>query len=459
MRTVPLDAPRRRLLAVAAITALALGACARGVDSTSDARAVDAELVADVSALGLDTATIVAEGEVVDPTVAIDANGGAVYVAWIQPSSEGGGHHEAASGHHEDSSEDATANAVYVARSSDGGASFSDPVIVAADEPGTEAPISSHSGGPVQVAVGPDEAVHVLWGVNESHPDAEFGLTTMFLARSDDGGASFSEPQAIGDDLELNSTNFHNLFVDPDGGIHIGFLDYRESYDDDEAAAVQVRVMRSDDGGETFPASTQVGELSCECCRVDFAMDSEGDLLLGWRQIFPRGDGDPVRDLVVARSADGGTTWSEAATIHDDGWAVSQCPHTGPVLAFDSAGGVDAAWYTGRDGGAGIYYAESDDGGQSFGEPVALFTDEWVPYSVVSLAVDDDDNAWVAWEDLRQDEPRVGLARVAQDGSVTAVDGPVGSGLAPRLASAAGHVVLTWSDGEQLHVLSAAAAS
>ncbi len=65
---------------------------------------------------------------------------------------------------------------------------------------------------------------------------------------------------------------------------------------------------------------------------------------------------------MVSVSDDGGSTWGDPAPIHQDKWAVDQCPHSGPALGFDSSGGLHAAWYTGKKGSSGIYYSRSDDG-------------------------------------------------------------------------------------------------
>ncbi|WP_283472088.1 hypothetical protein [Methylosinus trichosporium] len=65
-----------------------------------------------------------------------------------------------------------------------------------------------------------------------------------------------------------------------------------------------------------------------------------------------------------------------------------------------------------------MFYAVSSDEGRSFSEPIALLTDDWLPYADVKLALDSKDNAWVAFEDRRGDVDLVRLARIGADGSL-----------------------------------------
>lgn len=198
----------------------------------------------------------------------------------------------------------------------------------------------------------------------------EYGRSDVLFARSADGARSFDQPRTVVQNEGVVSTSFFDLFTAPNGRVWVGFLDYRAEIGAADYAPVQIRVVHSDDGGVTFSRSAVVYELSCECCRVDFATQGEL-LLLGWRQIYPRGQfpgpQDPVRDVAVARSTDGGASWGAPSKLHDDQWVVNQCPHSGPVMQSDSRGALHAGWYSGAADRPGVYYASATHGQQALG--------------------------------------------------------------------------------------------
>jgi hypothetical protein len=243
------------------------------------------------------------------------------------------------------------------------------------------------------------------------------------------------------------------LFVAPDGALYVSWLDPRETFayirehkkdPPKEAYASQLRVARSADGGKTFAASTLAAEPVCVCCGTKVAQGIDGPLFAStrgsWRE--PKGSYDSVRDIVVATSKDQGATWSEAIKVHNDRFKVSGCPDVTPGLAVDSKGRLHAAWYTGTERHPGIFYAVSSDRGKTFSNPIALLTDEWVPYADVKLALDAKDNAWVAFEDRRGDIDLVHLARIGADGTLSrAAPWP---GTIPDLAAVGDSVVIAW---------------
>ncbi len=75
---------------------------------------------------------------------------------------------------------------------------------------------------------------------------------------------------------------------------------------------------------------------------------------------------------------------------------------------------MHVAWWTGKEGEAGVYYAHSTDGGKSFSaQPIA--TGERARPAHVQLAVAGA-QVYVAWDDGLGDMPRVLLRRSADGG-------------------------------------------
>src|SRR5690606_31302844 len=94
--------------------------------------------------------------------------------------------------------------------------------------------------------------------------------------------------------------------------------------------------------------------------------------------------------------------------VHNDDWEFAGCPHAGPSLVVGPDGRLHASWYTGRPDRQGLWYAVSDDQGDSFSEPIAILTDSFVPASQARLALVGDE-VWVAWDDLRTETPKIGF--------------------------------------------------
>ncbi len=372
-----------------------------------------------------------------NPTVAVDPVAGGVLLAWV--------------GETEGRAD------VYLARvSADGEPSA--PVRVN-DLPGDAAP---HEQAPAQVGVGPEGNVYVAWQNNTPVEGRRFPASDLRFARSTDGGLSFEPAITVNDDaggLPASHT-FHDLTVAADGTVYVSWIDSRErarreAEGGGEAGAAlpgpEIRIARSNDGGRSFGRSVVVDRDACPCCRTSVAVAPDGTVYVAWRKVH---DGN-VRDIVVARSEDGGRTFASPVRVHADGWVIDGCPHAGPAIGVDSAGRLHVAWYTGREGRQGVFYAVSEDGGRSFGPRVALVEGEWVPVSLVRLAVDPRGGTWFVWDDRRGEARMVHLAHAAEGGRPRPVGVVPVPGAAPGIAMHGNTMGLAWLDGESIRARAA----
>ncbi|OBS52101.1 cytochrome C biosynthesis protein [Methylosinus sp. 3S-1] len=381
------------------------------------------ERPSDASRLAVSDARTVATGR--NATVAVDHRTGAVYLAWAKEVADAAAP-AAVSGKTADPQLEAR-----LARSTDGGRSFGPSVVVSTPEQR----VKSHTVSPTRAAVGPGGDVYVLY--NSEAADGSFvGMRSrniLTLARSSDEGRSFAAPVELASEAvegAIGSPGMINLFAAPDGALYASWLDYRETIDymrthqkmppKTENIATQLRVARSGDGGRSFARSVLASKPVCGCCGTFAAQGEGGPVYAGTRGAWSelKGSVDAVRDIVVATSRDQGGSWSSAVKVHDDGFKISGCPDVSPGVAVDGKGRLHVAWYTGSERHPGVFYAVSSDEGRSFSEPIALLTDDWLPYADVKLALDSKDNAWVAFEDRRGDVDLVRLARIGADGSL-----------------------------------------
>ena len=265
-------------------------------------------------------------------------------------------------------------------------------------------PIEAHGEAPPQLAAGPDGAIAALYAVGREVPGKRFPVSALRFIRSADGGRTWTAPVTVNDGTEFGAHNFHALTAAPDGTLLATWLDARQGKSG-------VWMSRSTDGGRTWAANRPIySDPTCPCCRTSVAVAGDGTIYVAWRAILP---GD-VRDVVVTRSSDGGTTWGVPARVRADGWVYPGCPHAGPSLEVDARGVLHVAWWTGKEGEAGVYYARSDDGGRSFSAREMEVGKRASP-AHVQLALGGEGAVYVAWDDGLGVMPRV-LGRRSRDG-------------------------------------------
>ena len=331
---------------------------------------------------------------------------------------------------------------------------------------GAEAPVevargavSAHGQAGPRLATGPDGALYAAFVEEQPVEGRRFPASVLQLARSDDGGRTWAPPVPVHPDPGFPTGHtFHDLAVGPDGAVYVSWLDgtakdrYRLAHASTPTAGddahghhgapdepgTDLAVARSTDGGRTFAAPVVVARGTCECCRTALAVADDGALYAAWRHVFPGTE----RDFALARSDDGGATWSEPTRVHRDGWAIEACPHAGGALAVAPGGAVTVAWPTGADGRSGTWRAASTDGGASFAAPEPLLAD--APMGQVAAARDGRGRVWLAWEDPRSTE-----VVVHRPGSADTVRV---AGAAPALTGTASGWRLAWAGADGARV-------
>lgn len=272
------------------------------------------------------------------------------------------------------------------------------------------------------------------------------GETNVYLSRLDAGADTLAPPVRVNDrpgDAAAHPQAPPQVTTGPEGTVYVAWIT-QSPVEGRRFPASDVRLARSTDGGRTFEPPVVVARGTCQCCRTALTVDGGGTVYVVWRHIF----GDHIRDIALARSVDGGQTFTEPVRVHTDAWRIEGCPHAGPGVAVDEEGRVHVVWYTGAEGKAGVYYAASADGGATFGPAITLARE--APMAQVGAAPGGTQGgAWIAWEHPAKDSLYVLRATGPDLAPAQALHF---SGTLPAVAAAEGIVALAWQDSGKIRL-------
>lgn len=234
----------------------------------------------------------------------------------------------------------------------------------------------------------------------------------VYFSRSLDGGKSFSAPVPVSDEAEPASQRFDAISVDPEGRIHIAWLDKRDLFAAKTAKTdyigAAIYYARSDDRGASFTANRSLYQHTCECCRVAMAIDRKGLPVIVWRNIY----GKDVRDHSVVSFLDVETP-APVTRLSDDEWHIDACPHHGPAVAVTPDNTYHVVWYTDGDRRSGLFHARSTDGGKTFSTPVTFGNPDRMPAHADIAAVGG--RLYVTWKEFNGDRSEL-LVMSSPDG-------------------------------------------
>lgn len=269
-----------------------------------------------------------------------------------------------------------------VARSTDGGRTFSEPVLVGGTDQANfqdkELIAVDNSGGRF------DGNVYMAW--TEFTPS---GPRILFV-RSTDGGKTFSSPLVLSDDISVQGAT---PAVGPDGEVYVAWIAF-------EGNERVLKIRRSDDGGVSFaepviatqimrtadPQATRdcrrqalrggIRTLELPSVAVDRSPASlfRSALYIAY-QSDPDGPGPDMSDVFLVSSFDGGKTFAPPARVNDD---QTQTDQFMPAIAVATDGTVGVFFYDRRLDSNNlkidVYFTRSRDGGKTF-EPNIRVTD------------------------------------------------------------------------------------
>ena len=341
---------------------------------------------------------------------------------------------------------------LWFARSADGGTTWAAPVRVTSEADDA----TPQSEGSPRLVVATGGRVAIVWPRAVTVPGRQWPATIIRAARSLDAGRTWEAPRTLNDDTTgtAGTHTFHGAAWAGDSGLVAAWLDERRGHlsghsrplpetSAEPTSEPDVRIYStvSHDFGASWSPNEAVWGAVCPCCRVSLARGPDGRVVAAWRQHFPGN----IRDIVTAELE---PAPRDPARVHADNWSYPGCPHAGPAIAVDSAGARHIAWYTGREGGVGVYYAKVGPGGDSVPAAVPLAVAPSMQTARPSVAVLPGGGALVAF-DVGEDGGReIRIAQVGAEGTVTGrltVPNSAG-GRNPQLALARdGSALVAWT--------------
>jgi hypothetical protein len=284
--------------------------------------------------------------------------------------------------------------------------------------------------------------------------------TKLVLARSNDGGKTFSAATTVPESDAAGNRGWHNLLAAADGKLFAIWLDHREMADHAMGAAPQHAhaagaESKREDGvamaqksklyvgtieGGTLPRPVAAGV--CYCCKTAIAQASDGTLFTAWRHVYAGN----FRDMAMSVSRDGGRTFAPAARVSDDQWMLEGCPDDGPALAVDARNVAHIVWPTlvsdqkTTEPTIAVFYASTRDG-KNFTARTRLPTQGVAHHPQIVIGVDG--MPTIVWDESGDGPRRVVMA------SGTPISRRVlsaaQSGVYPAIASTGSAVVVAWT--------------
>jgi hypothetical protein len=378
----------------------------------------------EVEPLALPTAMTRQSG---DAALAVDPESGDLLLSWVGADDRG--------------------SALFLTRSADEGRLWSRPVLVAGGRQ-QAGEVQPHGESSPRLIAGPGRRVALTWPSSVPVQGRKWPATMVRLARSEDGGETWSRPVSLNDDSTGTpvSHQFHGAAWQGDSGLVVAWLDERHAASEVAASGTApiggepdatIYAASSPDFGRSWSANTRLWGAACPCCRVTLARAGDGAVMAAWRQHFP----GSVRDVVVAPMS---ASVPDPHRVHADEWTYAGCPHTGPAMAAQGAV-AHVAWYSGKPGASGVFYRRVGAGsGHPAGPLVPVFTDEHVPTAHPAVVPMADGGALVAYDVGPKGARLIGLARITADGRRRAEVTVAGSqgGTYPQLARTSADAVI-----------------
>jgi hypothetical protein len=259
------------------------------------------------------------------------------------------------------------------------------------------------------------------------------------IARSNDGGATWLDPQTPHTDMQ-SEFGFVSILPTADDALLAVWLDGRKLEGGEEGHGEMELHAASLARDGTLANEAVIDPRVCDCCQTSMVL-ADGGPVVAYRG---RSESE-IRDIFITRLTP--TGWTPPKALHTDGWQIHGCPVNGPRLAASGAN-VAAVWFTAAHQSPRVNVAFSHDSGATFSKPVRI--DEGHPAGHVDAGMLGDGSALVTWIESEGSQATIEARRVLPSGALDPVFhlGRSSSVTAigyPRLAVSNDNVAVAWT--------------
>lgn len=267
------------------------------------------------------------------------------------------------------------------------------------------------------------------------------------IARSKDGGKTWSKPIVPHRDNTQTEHGFVSLMPLPDGRVGAVWLDGRNMKDakhgDEDAPAAESMTLRyaAIDADGKLSDEAELDERVCECCQTSAALTSEGAIA-----VYRDRSQDEIRDIYSVKQVNG--QWTAPRAVQADNWTINGCPVNGPSVAADGRR-VVVAWFTEAGEQPRVKISFSTDAGATFEK--SILVDDSQAVGRVDALLLPDGSALVCWLSGNAEGGAIKVRRVKPDGTlgppavVAQTDISRSSGF-PRMARLGDEVHFAWTE-------------
>lgn len=253
---------------------------------------------------------------------------------------------------------------MYYQISKNNGKSFSDTQKINIDPES----ISARNENRPKIAFDQQKGVYLSWAISGKK---RFTGDIRF-SYSSDNGRTFSKPITVNNDGIITGHSFNEMVVSPIGNVSLVWLDSRYAYQQRKAGkkahGSELYLAKGNPSKNSLFSNEALARGTCVCCRIAIDNDKKENLAIFWRHIF----GDNIREFALITLDETNPTLRNVTQISNDHWYIEGCPHQGGAISIDAQNRYHLTWYNQGDKGKGIFYAYSDDAGNSLSPSISI---------------------------------------------------------------------------------------
>ncbi len=219
-----------------------------------------------------------------------------------------------------------SADTIYYATSKNDGETFTQPVALPT---GGKMALGRHR-GPRMVYHTNGLVISAIVGKKGGGADGD-----LMAWRSENQGETWAKPVRINDVPGSAREGLHAM-TSGNGWILAAWLDLRDK-------GTRLYMARSTDGGRSWSRNFLVYESPegtiCQCCHPSLVVAAGGAVHAMFRNSL-----DGSRDMYIATSRDGGSTWKIAEKLGRGTWKLNACPMDGGSLTVSANNKIYTVW-------------------------------------------------------------------------------------------------------------------